>query len=88
MLKAHRSTRMNISSISANDKFATSTWADYRRGFGRREEDAFWLGLEQMHKLTRKGDWKLKIAIRYDRLKFPGLTGNRHKRNVFPTRFS
>jgi len=73
MLKAHRSTRMNISSISANDKFATSTWADYRRGFGRREEDAFWLGLEQMHKLTRKGHWKLKIAIRYDKSKFPGL---------------
>ncbi|XP_026559248.1 tenascin-R [Pseudonaja textilis] len=38
-------------------------WADYRIGFGNLE-DEFWLGLDNMHKITSQGRYELRIDMR------------------------
>ncbi|XP_038614328.1 tenascin-R isoform X2 [Tachyglossus aculeatus] len=38
-------------------------WADYRVGFGNLE-DEFWLGLDNMHKITLQGRYELRIDMR------------------------
>ncbi|XP_007667106.2 tenascin-R [Ornithorhynchus anatinus] len=38
-------------------------WADYRVGFGNLE-DEFWLGLDNMHKITSQGRYELRIDMR------------------------
>lgn len=39
-------------------------WKDYRNGFGSLDGD-YWLGLEEMHKLTRDDNYKLQVDIQY-----------------------
>ncbi|KFP81144.1 Tenascin-R, partial [Apaloderma vittatum] len=38
-------------------------WADYRVGFGNLE-DEFWLGLDNIHKITSQGRYELRIDMR------------------------
>ncbi|XP_067323757.1 tenascin-R isoform X2 [Anolis sagrei] len=38
-------------------------WAEYRTGFGNLE-DEFWLGLDNMHKITSQGRYELRIDMR------------------------
>ncbi|NXW83013.1 TENR protein, partial [Alopecoenas beccarii] len=38
-------------------------WADYRIGFGNLE-DEFWLGLDNIHKITSQGRYELRIDMR------------------------
>uniref|UniRef100_A0A8B9QE39 Tenascin R n=1 Tax=Apteryx owenii TaxID=8824 RepID=A0A8B9QE39_APTOW len=38
-------------------------WADYRVGFGNLE-DEFWLGLDNIHKITAQGRYELRIDMR------------------------
>ena len=38
------------------------SWADYKRGFGDKEKE-FWLGLDQIHELTKAGDKKLRVEL-------------------------
>ena len=38
------------------------SWADYKRGFGDKEKE-FWLGLDQIHELTKSGDMKLRVEL-------------------------
>ncbi|KAH0618246.1 hypothetical protein JD844_017263 [Phrynosoma platyrhinos] len=38
-------------------------WAEYRIGFGNLE-DEFWLGLDNMHKITSQGRYELRIDMR------------------------
>ncbi|XP_001373512.1 tenascin-R isoform X1 [Monodelphis domestica] len=38
-------------------------WAEYRVGFGNLE-DEFWLGLDNMHKITSQGRYELRIDMR------------------------
>ncbi|XP_069497242.1 tenascin-R [Ambystoma mexicanum] len=38
-------------------------WVDYRAGFGNLE-DEFWLGLENLHKITSQGRYELRIDMR------------------------
>ena len=37
-------------------------WTDYKLGFGDHNKE-FWLGNEQIHKLTKSGDMKLKVEL-------------------------
>ncbi|NXY72211.1 TENR protein, partial [Glareola pratincola] len=38
-------------------------WTDYRVGFGNLE-DEFWLGLDNIHKITSQGRYELRIDMR------------------------
>ena len=40
-------------------------WASYRDGFGDMKGN-FWLGLEDVHQLTSKGKWELRIELSYN----------------------
>ena len=37
-------------------------WADYKRGFGNRN-DEFWLGLDNIHRLTSSKKYKLRVDL-------------------------
>ena len=37
-------------------------WDDYKAGFGKLTGE-HWLGLEKLHRLTRNGDWKLRVEM-------------------------
>ena len=37
-------------------------WADYKNGFGDKKKE-FWLGLDQIHQLTKAGDKKLRVEL-------------------------
>ena len=37
-------------------------WEDYKNGFGNLTGE-FWLGLEKLHRLTRNGDWQLRVEL-------------------------
>ncbi|GFS21788.1 tenascin-R [Elysia marginata] len=39
-------------------------WDDYKEGFGTLEDD-FWLGNDNIHKLTSKGSWELNVELKY-----------------------
>lgn len=39
-------------------------WSDYRDGFGHLSGD-FWLGLEEMHELTKNDKYRLQVDIQY-----------------------
>jgi len=43
--------------------FNDNGWNEYKSGFGKPEDENYWLGLENMHKLTSVGRWKLKVKI-------------------------
>ena len=34
----------------------------------------FWLGLDKMHEYTKRGNWKLKVEIKYDALAIPSYS--------------
>ena len=40
-------------------------WVSYREGFGDMKGN-FWLGLEDVHQLTSKGKWELRIELSYN----------------------
>merc|ERR1711942_219266 len=52
-----------------DEAFETAGWEDYKRGFAENGEstNAFWFGLEDMHRLTSSGRWRLLIKIRASR---------------------
>ena len=37
-------------------------WNDYKNGFGSRTGE-HWLGLDKLHRLTRNGDWTLRVEL-------------------------
>ena len=39
-------------------------WNDYKEGFGSIEQKNFWIGLEQMHKLTASGMYGVQIDLK------------------------
>ena len=45
--------------------FATHTWAQFRDGFGSKENN-FWLGNKYIHELTRENPHRLKIVMYTD----------------------
>ena len=43
------------------DLFNVANWAEYRDGFGQKNDVAFWLGLEKMRQETKIGKWQLVL---------------------------
>ena len=41
-----------------------TTWADYEKGFGDLHTE-FWYGLEEIHFLTKKGQWEMRVDYKY-----------------------
>ena len=57
---------IQIDDIRLFDKnFDENEKDNYVNGFGNWEDKAYWLGLEQIHKATKTGDWNLLLAIRW-----------------------
>ena len=50
---------------SKNANFAR-TWAEYKSGFGDVNTKEFWLGLEEMHQLTKTGKYGVEILLILD----------------------
>ena len=50
---------------SKNANFAR-TWAEYKSGFGDVNTKEFWLGLEEMHQLTKTGKYGVEIFLKGD----------------------
>ena len=48
-----------------NANFAR-TWAEYKSGFGDVNTKEFWLGLEEMHQLTKTGKFGVEILLILD----------------------
>jgi len=42
-----------------------SKWADYKNGFGAPSSDEYWMGLDQVHNLTRLGNWELLLKAKW-----------------------
>ncbi|GFS18960.1 fibrinogen-related protein 3.3 [Elysia marginata] len=40
-------------------------WASYKEGFGKFDTD-FWLGLENIHAITRSGKYELRVDLKYN----------------------
>jgi len=51
--------------VSYKEAFKDATRRDYRDGFGSALTSTFWRGLQEVHELTSKGRWTLKIQFRY-----------------------
>ena len=49
--------------IDKYEDFPHRSWADYRQGFGNPTTSSFWLGLENMHRLTRERHATLRIEL-------------------------
>jgi len=43
-------------------------WSEFKGGFEDPSEELFWLGLEEMHRMTSKGRWTLRVRVKYDRI--------------------
>ena len=54
--------------IQRNAKNAnfSRTWAEYKSGFGDVNTKEFWLGLEEMHQLTKTGKYGVEILLKGD----------------------
>ena len=39
-------------------------WIDYQRGFGSVNEKTFWMGLNQIHQLTKTGSYSLEVVLK------------------------
>ena len=39
-------------------------WIDYQRGFGSVNEKTFWIGLDQIHQLTKTGSYSLEVVLK------------------------
>ena len=52
---------MQIHRLGANFK---RSWREYRDGFGSSQGKEYWLGLEQIHKITALGNHSLKIVLK------------------------
>jgi len=55
--------------FTVSSGFKNNGWREYRDGFGLREDKSYWMGLEEMHRLTTLpgSSWNLRIRIKYDR---------------------
>merc|ERR1712142_1365027 len=40
-------------------------------GFGSSGQRIFWLGLEELHRLTSTGKWRLKVRVKWDKNGYP-----------------
>ena len=40
------------------------SWHEYKAGFGSLQQGNFWIGLENMHNLTKSGSYGLEIAVK------------------------
>ena len=49
--------------IDSTELFTSRLWKDYKRGFGNPITGSFWLGLENMHQLTRDHHATLRIEL-------------------------
>lgn len=52
--------------IGQSDAFKNNGWMQYRSGFGARDKTGpdYWLGLENMRRLTATGSWQLFVGLR------------------------
>ena len=50
---------------SAGNTDFNRTWDDYKKGFGTFYED-FWLGNDKIHTITSKGQYELRIDLKYN----------------------
>jgi len=51
--------KVSVGLVSFNQK-----WAAYRNGFGSAAgNDNYWLGLDEVHRLTQHGNAELKIEV-------------------------
>ena len=39
-------------------------WIDYKRGFGNVNGKYFWIGLDEIHKLTKSGSYSLEVVLK------------------------
>jgi len=53
--------------VPESSKFKDGLWKDYRDGFGSSTQKVFWLGLEELHRLTSGGKWRLKVKVKWDK---------------------
>merc|ERR1719228_1415250 len=57
--------------VAESSQFKDGTWSSYKNGFGSANQKIFWLGLEEMHRLTSTGKWRLKVKVKWDKTKYP-----------------
>ena len=43
--------------------FKNKKWSSYATGFGKMEDEEFWLGLEKVHQITTSGKWSLDVEL-------------------------
>jgi len=57
----------NFRDTTAINLFANSRWADYKRGFGTPNGNAYWSGLENIYIMTHTGTYNLVIEFVWDK---------------------
>ena len=55
--------------VEKSDAFKANGWMEYRNGFGEKNGNEYWMGLENMRKMLETGRWQLYIGLRA--LKYP-----------------
>ena len=45
----------------------STKWADYKNGFGTPNSDEYWMGLDEVHNLTKTGSWEIMFKAKWDR---------------------
>ena len=55
--------------MEKSDAFKDNGWMEYRNGFGKKNGNEYWMGLENMRQLLETGRWQLYIGLRA--LKYP-----------------